>query len=167
MESIIKGLIPEITTGEPISLSYGILDRAEENKRCLTDASVPGADLSDAGWVRFYRGGTRLITFDLGGNYLIGGFSARFMQYREAGVYTPREVKLMCSDDGISFSDAFTVASSVSPSCEEPCISVFETNGTAAYRARFVRFVFECEVNVFASAFCVYGSFFCYSYAII
>lgn len=156
MESIIKGLIPEITTGEPISLSYGILDRAEENKQCLTDGSVPGADLSDAGWVRFYRGGTRLITFDLGGNYLIGGFSARFMQYREAGVYTPREVKLMCSDDGISFSEAFTVASSVSPSCEEPCISVFETNGTAAYRARFVRFVFECEVNVFASAFCVY-----------
>ena len=141
--NLISGLCPAVRTGEPIACSFALKDRSAENLRALAGDRTAAESVGDPNWVRFYRGRTRELVYDLGEIRKIGGFSASFLQNGAAGVYTPRRVELLISADGVTYRRAFAVDTKVSPAAKDVCISLFEAEGKQAFSARYVRFDFE------------------------
>lgn len=155
MENIVFGKPYTVETGVPIANSFGTM--GNEHPLGLTDENTPSLDYADKGWSKFYRGLDRRITIDLGGEYAVNGFEITFLQNRSAGIYSPDYVELQVSENGSDFMIAYTV-DGVVPACEsEVKTSVFRITDAVRYKAKYIRLVFNTEVNVFACRFKVFG----------
>ncbi len=154
MENIIFERPYTVTTGVPISHSFGktVGDKPEG----LTLNTIPTADYSNSCWCIFYRGLNRNIDISFECEKSICGFEISFLQHKAAGIYTPSEVILYASENGVDYTKIAEQKSKIAPSSDEICINLIECDFDPV-RVSKIRLSFETDVNVYGCNFKIFG----------
>lgn len=108
-------------------------------------------------WQGYLRGASRSVVIDMGQVNTVNQIQAHFLQYKAKGIYTPRKVSYSVSQDGINWSDAGTVNTSISLTSDLK-IDQFYTVDSLNYQARYVRMSFPTDIWVFVDEFQVFGN---------
>lgn len=146
----------KINTLVPIENSYASVEKG--SKDMLTDGQTGDPSSCYGGeWAHFYRGMGRSLTVDLEGEFAVSGFEAGFIHDKNMGIYCPECVGFELSENGIDF---YRVAGAEAPypaSFSMQTRAVYSQTLDRAIRARYARFVFGVEVNVFCDEIRVFG----------
>ncbi|MBO4277844.1 MAG: DUF4855 domain-containing protein [Clostridia bacterium] len=138
--------------------SYGELDRFEPQK--LTDGAYGRADFGDTAWNKFYRAVGRTLTVDLGENCRIDRVCARFLHNCQAGVTSPRKIKVYVSQNGVDFAEAKVLSGGEPPFAAnygtKTEIALYDLTVEPA-AARYVALHFDVVVNTFIDEIEIYG----------
>ena len=137
---------------------YSYTPEEKGSKDQLTDG-VHGdpANCYSGLWSHFIRGVSRTITLDLGAVMAVDGFEATFIQNKRFGIYCPQELVISVSEDGISYMTLNTISNSVDNTVEIPTSVVYNASAGKSYKARYVRFYFDVQVNTFLDEIKVFG----------
>ncbi len=161
-ENLVAGLPYTVKTGEPISESYanyvenGIVFDTDAGQ--LTDSVTALTSESSAGWYRAYRGGSRIVEFDLGAECTVREVRTGFLHAKASGIYAPSYVRVSLATDEGAFGTVLVkkVDFDFTADTAVRCDVAAELN--TAYRARYVRVEFECTVFCYCDEISVYGS---------
>lgn len=161
-ENLVSGLTYTVKTGEPISESYanyienGIVFDTDSGQ--LTDSVTALTSESSAGWYRAYRGGSRIVEFDLGAECSVREIRAGFLHIKASGIYAPSYVTVSLATEPGSFGTAlrkevdFDFTNDTAVRCD------VTATPDSSFRARYVRVEFECAVFCYCDEISVYGS---------
>ncbi len=146
----------KIKTLVPIENCYASVEKG--SKDMLTDGQTGDPSSCYGGdWAHFYRGMGRSLTVDLEGEFAVSGFEIGFIHDKNMGIYSPEYVEYELSENGIDF---YRVARAESPypaSFAMQVRAVYSQTLDRAVKARYARFVFGVEVNVFCDEIRVLG----------
>lgn len=121
-----------------VSLNQSFHPRyAAGGARALNDGIRGSANFKDGRW-QGYQGVDVIATIDLGMEREITEITAGFLQDRNAWIFMPRRVRYSVSRDGVSYTDAGTVANTVSDGEEATTVKDFSF-ALKDQSARFVR----------------------------
>lgn len=150
MRNIAAGKPYTIETGEPVGDSYGnyMTDFYGNDMGQLTDGNMAKLDSNDNGWYRAMRGGSRIVTVDLGEIYAVSRVEASFLQSKAEAFYAPRSIRVSLSENGNDFMTvALKTENDLHGSVKRRVNRVIELEET--YGARYVRV--EYSVDIFAA----------------
>ena len=144
----------KITTFVPNENSYGSVEKG--TKDMLTDGKTGNPTECYSGeWAHFYRAVGRRLDIDLGACCAVDGFSIGFIQDSKMGIYCPREVLLLLSEDGKSY---YRAASVPSPYPASYCnVRAIVEADFAPKKAKYAAIEFPVDVNVFCDELEIYG----------
>lgn len=157
-KNLVLGIQPEVILGEDISESYYLLGEEAKDYSLLTDGKLsPSPKYSNKEYVTFYRGKSRIIVFDLGGEYAVNGFRASFLSNYGAGIYCPRYCNVYVSENGSEYMLAYAVGDELKTGNEAVRTDEYKVTDGTRYKARYVKIEFDVTVNVFCDEIEVYG----------
>ena len=81
----------------------------------------------------------------------------KLIQNKRFGIYCPQELVISVSEDGISYMTLNTISNSVDNTVEIPTSVVYNASAGKSYKARYVRFYFDVQVNTFLDEIKVFG----------
>ncbi len=160
--NLAEGFSYIIQTTQPISHSYSLLMEGNEpfetNNGRLTDSNDANENAESNAWYRAYRGGGRIIRFDLGTEKAIFSVSAGFLYDSKRNIVPPRYIRVYLSDDGENYGLAgeYNAVYPLSFTDSQHCNIEITFNKT--YSARFVNVEFSCDNYVYSDEISIWGS---------
>lgn len=119
----------------------------DTEKRLTDGVLAERATYTDPAWVRFSRGISRDVIFDLGAIGAVREFRIRMLNENATAVRLPRRIGFAVSENGVDFA---TVAELVGLKSERDSdIVTAAAKLEPAVRARFLRVRFDCAVHVY------------------
>lgn len=155
-KNIAAGKAYTVETDMPDTRSY---NKDVDTGYMLTDGKKSSTTtISDANWVKLYRAVGRTITIDLEDDFAVTGFNCGFLQFKGPGVYCPKYFVISVSENGKDFMEVAALENPVPIDKPAASRAVYEKTFESTYKARYVRFHFNVEVNCFPDEFEVYGT---------
>lgn len=160
--NLASGLEYTVVSGEKITFSYG--NYAEDsqsfdnNKGQLTDSETALTDAKSDGWYRAFRGGSRIVQFDLGSECAVWEIKAGFLNSKVSGIYAPRYIRVRLSDDGENWqkvwdaSTNFPLISDGTVRCDADILLPH------TYKARYVSIEYTCDIFSYCDEISVIGA---------
>lgn len=159
-KNLALGLTYEIKTGEPIEYSYLNYEPETYNQNTgqLTDGVTAMTDYNSSAWYRSMRGVSRIVTFDLGSVKAVKGFYAGFLHKTSMGIYAPRYVNVLLSEDGINYETVCKTA----PDFDVSDLTTRRANISDIfvniYKARFIKVEFCSDIFTYCDEIRVFGA---------
>lgn len=159
MQNVAYNKTYTIETGEPVSCSYTNYEPEFYNNDIgqLTDGNIAKLDSSDNAWLRSMRGGSRIVTVDLGDQYAVSGFECSFLQSKAEAFYAPRNVKVMISPDGKNYMTVCVVGGD-DLSTNIKSRATRSGDFDKAYEARYVKIEYTVDIFAACDEIKIYGS---------
>lgn len=149
------GMKYTVETEVPDSNSY---NQDKDTDYMLTDGeSSSTTAYSNPQWVKYYRAVSRTVTIDLKDMYAITGINCGFLQNKGAGIYCPQHMVVSVSENGIDFMKVSDIENPVPNDQGAVTRAVYEVDFSDKYKARYIRFYFNVDVNTYADEFQVFG----------
>lgn len=158
--NLAEGISYSIETGEPITNSYALFskDGVDYNKDngCLTDGKTASPASKD-GWYKAYKGKTQSVVIDLQRVCSVTRIEAGFLHSKDQGIFSPRYVRVLLSDDGTSFGTVTEYQTGFDLSNISTLRCDYSVKLPFSYSARFVKIEFNCDSFVFCDEIRVIG----------
>ena len=126
-------------------------------KNMLTDGQF--GDINDfygGKWAHFFRAYGREITVDLESVCAVDEVCMYFIQNREYGIYCPKKVEILLSEDGEKYQSAGIVDQPVKSS-DDTKQRVKYSNKTEPFKARYIKIRFDVMVHSFSDEIEIFG----------
>lgn len=132
--------------------------RAENQIKVALTTGQSG-DISDkyVNWTEFSYGLGREITVDLGDLYAVSSLEMSFLHDKKSGVISPAQVEFFLSENGEDFYGASAVNAPYPPSFDMCVRSRYKADFGHAFCARYVKAVFDVDLQSCCDSFKVYG----------
>lgn len=147
-KNIVSGLTPMVFAGENIKKDIATEWYNSTDASVLTNGKYAGvASYSDGAWFHITRCDSRQIVFDLGKISEVTGFKTNMLKNPSAGIYPPRYIRAVVSENGVDWQTVSATAS-VS-SADENAMIPLEVNFGKAYKARYFKLAFLVDTHVY------------------
>lgn len=157
--NLVQGLTYNIQSGEKTDSSLGTLGQGsyDIDNGQLTDGNFASLSEDAEGWYRSNGGRSRIVTFDLGEIMAVSYIKAGFLHSRASGIYAPRYINVLLSDDGVNFGygGKYTTNYRTSSSTVARYDALIKLD--EIYSARFVRIEISCDKLMYCDEIEVYG----------
>lgn len=147
-KNIASGLKPMIFTGEDLQKDIATEWYNSVDLSLFTNGKkASAASYADTAWFHITRADSRQIVFDLGKTSEVSGFSTTLLKNPSSGVYPPRYIRALVSENGVDWQ---TVSSTPSVSAAaENAIIPLDVNFGKSYKARYFKLSFLVDTHVY------------------
>lgn len=157
--NLVQGLTYSIQRGEKTDSSLGALGQGDydiDNGQ-LTDGNFASSSEDSEEWYRSKGGRSRFVTFDLGEEMAVSYIKAGFLHSKASGIYAPRYINVLLSDDGVNFGygGKYITNYQTSSSAVEKYDALIKLD--EVYSARFVKIEISCDKLMYCDEIQVYG----------
>lgn len=162
-KNLAEGLSYGVASGEPVSMSYGNYSDGDfaydSNEGQLTDGNTASAPETNTNvWYRAFRGGSRIVTFDLGDISAVSRVTASFLHNKNADIYAPRYIKVSLSENGTDYEQTAEYSTDYPLHQDIPELYSAEIELDDTYAARYVKVEYSCDAFSYCDEIAIFGT---------